>query len=67
MGRWNPFALWPILRRAIPVPPHHPTPSGMLYRTEFPARGVTCLLDAVFVYGQDEQTLHIERIFVEYA
>jgi len=39
----------------------------MLYRTEFPARGVTCLPDAVFVYGQDEQTLHIERIFVEYA
>jgi hypothetical protein len=51
-----------LSRPALP-----PYPPGMLYRADVPAQGVTCLLDIVFRYGQDEQTLHVERVFVEYA
>jgi hypothetical protein len=45
-------------------PPYTP---GMLYRAELPVEGALCLLDVVFQYGQDEQTLHISRVFAEYA
>lgn len=49
-------------RPAIP-----PYPPGMLFRADLSIQGITCLLDVVFRYGQDEQTLHVERIFVEFA
>ena len=48
-------------------PAHPPYPAGMLYRTEFPFQGATCLVDIVFRYGPDEQTLYIGRVFVDYA
>lgn len=51
-------------RRSRPAPP--PYPPGMLYREDIPVEGVTCLLDVVFRYAQDEQTLHVDRVFVEY-
>ena len=43
-----------------------PMPAGQLYQATFTAGGVTCMLDVVFRYGQDEQTLFIVGLFVEY-
>ena len=48
-------------------PSSAPYPPGMLHRADLPCHGATCLLDVIFQYGADEQTLHIEYVFVEYA
>lgn len=48
-------------------PARPPYGAGMLYRADFPFEGVECLPDVVFRYGQDEQTLHVEHLFVAFA
>lgn len=43
-----------------------PYPSGQLFRSEFPVGDVRALMDVVFQFGQDETTLHILRIYIEF-
>lgn len=44
-----------------------PYPPGMLHRADIPLADMQCLVDVVFRYSQDEQSIHIDRIFSEFA
>jgi hypothetical protein len=48
------------------TPARAPYPPGQLYRAEFRAGDLTALLDVVFLYGQDEASIHVMRVYVEY-
>ena len=52
--------------RAATRPSTIPYPPGQVFQATFGTGGVECLLDVVFQYSQDEQTLSVSRIFVEH-
>ena len=51
--------------RAISRPAFTPLPSGQVMQLEVTFQGMEYLLDVIFKYGSDEETLHLEYLFVE--
>jgi len=47
-------------------PTRAPFPPGQVFETEFQFGDMTCYIAVVFQYGQDEQTLHVRRVFFEW-
>jgi hypothetical protein len=52
--------------RAVTRPTATPYPGAQQYTTSTPAGGITCLIDVVFRYGQDEETIYVYFVYVEY-
>lgn len=49
------------------APARAPYPPGQLFRSDLRIGNLTVLLDVVFQYGQDEASLHVLRVYVEYV
>ena len=64
LGEIRVLAAGPLRSKTRPA--RYPYPAGQLYQTQFRVGDVTCLLDIVFQYSQDEQTLHVLRVYIEY-
>jgi hypothetical protein len=42
-------------------------PAGQLFETDVHVQGIVCHVGIVFKYGQDEATLFIEHVYVDYV